>query len=283
MLTNRGVVGGNCVAVLLIVLFAIVSPAVVGCASDTMDGWLALYRKQADKYEFKQIGDDGSAPARRISDPILRWSQPVRIGEDGLLFLWVANKRPVAAVAVFSFKDANGARNIVHECSSLATTPLSGDWHGKRVWHPAKPALEFRPVPDSPVPAETAPARLRQMQAMARQFTANTVRGGRDWELRLLSKPLYRYESARAEVADGALFALAQGTDPELFLLFEAQGDSSRWKYAIARFSDLELHVRHKDREVFSVPYSMGAFDAPYLLRVVVKKNSETPTDFEEP
>lgn len=281
MLTKRRAVGRRPDIVLAMVFVAVLAASPACSADDAMAGWLALYRKQADSYEFKPIGDGENSTPRRLDDPVLRWSQPVRIGEDGLLYLWVSQGRPTAAVAIFSFKGADSARSIVHECSSLAATGLSVKWNGKIVWHPEAPAIAFQPMPDAPAPANTAPARLRQMQAMARGFSAKTVRGGRGWDLRLLPKPLYRYEPREAKLLDGALFALAQGTDPEMFLLLEAQADPARWNYAIARFSDLELHVRHNDREVFSVPYSTGGPDRPYLIRVVARKNSETPADFE--
>jgi hypothetical protein len=46
---------------------------------------------------------------------------------------------------------------------------------------------------------------------------------GVDQELRLLSQPLYRYESTLPEVVDGALFTFVTGTDPELMLVIEAR------------------------------------------------------------
>ena len=70
-------------------------------------------------------------------------------------------------------------------------------------------------------------------------------------ELRLLPKPLYRYEPKAGPVIDGAVFAFVMGTDPESLLLIEAvksggkQSGSSRlpaarrasWKAATRRRS----------------------------------------------
>src|SRR4030095_6434606 len=58
---------------------------------------------------------------------------------------------------------------------------------------------------------------------------------------------------------DGALFTLVStaGTDPEVLLVVEAreEGGKVRWEYACGRFSDWELRVKRKDKEVFaSVP-----------------------------
>jgi hypothetical protein len=57
-------------------------------------------------------------------------------------------------------------------------------------------------------------------------------------------------------VVDGALFTLVStdGTDPEVLLLIEArtEGGKPRWEYACGRFSNRDLHVQRKDKEVWS-------------------------------
>jgi hypothetical protein len=80
------------------------------------------------------------------------------------------------------------------------------------------------------------------------------------WELRLLPQPLYRYESADPDILDGAVFAFvtSAGTDPEALLVLEARKPSGKdlpvWHYAVSRFTDTELRVKHKDKEVFTAP-----------------------------
>jgi len=68
------------------------------------------------------------------------------------------------------------------------------------------------------------------------------LNGGKQEELRLLPKPLYRYElkgvkDADPSLQDGAMFAFVMGTDPEVILLLEVMGrdDKVTWKYAFAR------------------------------------------------
>ena len=98
------------------------------------------------------------------------------------------------------------------------------------------------------------------MQAIAREFTANTVDDrGSTWPLRPLVRPVYRYESK----ADGAVFAMVQGTDPEAFLLLRirGEGNDAHWEYAVTRFTDLEIHVRLGGREVYSGPHTIGAVE----------------------
>ena len=95
------------------------------------------------------------------------------------------------------------------------------------------------------------------MRKLAQEFTGHSVdRDAKQWELRLLPTPLYRYPSAKTGVVDGAVFALMSGggTDPEVLLVIEAKEERGKmgWQYACGRFSDWDLHVTHKDKEVFT-------------------------------
>jgi hypothetical protein len=240
--------------------------------------WVPLFERHAGEYVVR-AGPDFKAEARRLAEPVLRWWQPVRGGDDGALYLWVRDGRPVAAVTFFTFKLPEGTRWVTHEHHSFTAEPVEATWRDKVVWHTSGPGVEFRPVPEAPVPAASAPARLRQMQALARDFSANTVDDkGSKWPLRPLVKPLYRFE----DTTDGALFALVQGTDPEAFVLLEVRGDGkdAHWEYAATRFTDLEVHVRYKDREVFSAPHSLGGATEIYHSQSVIGKHSDSPADF---
>jgi len=247
-------------------------------AKDEKGKWVPVFERHAGEYVIR-VGEDAKEEARRLPDPVLRWWQPVRGGDDGALYLWVHEGRPVAAVTFFTFKLPEGVRWITHEHHSLVTEPVEATWRGKTVWRTSRPGLAFRPVPDAPVPAGTAPARSRQMQAIVREFSATTIDDkASKWPLRPLARPLYRYEGKD----DGALFALVQGTDPEAFILVEARGagKDAHWEYAVARFTDLEIHVRLKDREVFSGPHTLGGAGEIYHSQSVIGKPSDLPGDF---
>ena len=74
------------------------------------------------------------------------------------------------------------------------------------------------------MPADSAAARLRQMRALAQEFTGRqTNREGVDRDMRLLAQPIYRYENTKGDLIDGGLFVFVLGTDPEVFLLIEAR------------------------------------------------------------
>ena len=200
--------------------------------------WVPLFQRHAGEYVIR-VGQDAKGEARRLPEPVLRWWQPVRGGDDGALYLWVREGRPVAVVTFFTFKWPDGrSEHRSRTCTPWRSSRWRPLWRGNSVWHTSRPGLTFKPVPDASAPAGTAPARLRQMQAVVREFSANTIDDkGSTWPLRPLVKPLYRYEGKH----DGALFALVQGTDPEAFIVLEARGEGkdAHWEYAVARFTDL--------------------------------------------
>jgi hypothetical protein len=136
--------------------------------------------------------------------------------------------------------------------------------------------VELKLVPGAPEPAATPGLRRVQLQALAREFSGRSLsEEGQAWELRLLPKQLYRYESTDPDVLDGALFALVSsaGTDPEILLMLEARKSGKqppRWYFAAARFSDMSLWLKHKDKEVWNAirgPENTFNFDAGHRFR----------------
>jgi hypothetical protein len=192
-----------------------------------------------------------------VKEPVLRWSNPARTGEDGAVFVWTLGGRPEMIGTVFTYRFREKI-NRKHEFHSLATEPLSAEFRGKEVWAPTKAGLTFAPIEDAPVPAASARLRLTQMRALARDFSASLKDAeGEAYQLRLLTQPIYRYEPQNRGVVDGAIFSFAVGTDPEVLLIVEARQvkDAVRWEYALARFHYVEMKAVYKDREVFRAEY----------------------------
>jgi hypothetical protein len=221
---------------------------------------------EADARSYKVFRDEShQQPLELRREPIYRWTNPTRSGgQEGDVFLWTYKGRPEAIGCMFSHPKEGDLRVVCHELHSLSEVVLVVDRPAQTLWTPKAPGVDPKPVPDSPKPAATPAARVRQMQAMARDFAPTSEdQAGKTWELRLLTKPLYRYESTDPAVIDGALFGFvtSAGTDLELLLLIEARaldGGGTRWTYSVARFSDLALKLRHKGSEVWSVP--LGPF-----------------------
>jgi hypothetical protein len=146
---------------------------------------------------------------------------------------------------------------MCHELHSLSTEVLVVDREAAEQWVPQAPGVDLKPVEGAPAPAKSASQRTVQLRGLAREFSGRSLSDQNvAWELRLLPQPLYRYESADSDVLDGALFALVSsaGTDPEILLLIEARKgpDGFRWVYGAARFSDMNLWLTHKGKEVWS-------------------------------
>jgi hypothetical protein len=223
-----------------------------------------------DALEFTIYRDAArKEPLEFRKQPIYEWTNPVRGGaaqQDGLVFLWTSRGRAEAVGTIFS-STAGPMRGFTHEFHSLSMGTLYVDRRGTHdaSWTPRGPGIELLPIDGAPAPAGTAAQRLGQMRALAREFSA-TTRDARDdhYTLRLLSQPLFRYESTDPAVLDGALFAFvtSAGTDPEALLVIEARkpndGATPVWHRALGRFTDLDLSVQYKGNEVFSAPLIQG-------------------------
>lgn len=210
-------------------------------------------------------------------EPVYVWTNPVRVGEDGVVFVWTCRGRAEVLGTFFSFP-SDGQRKLCHEFHSLAVSVLDVSRAGANTWTPEAPGVVLSPIAGAPEPAGSASKRLAQMRALTQDFSASSKDNkDRSWELRLLPKALYHYKSTDPAVLDGALFAFvtSAGTDPEALLVIEARKaraeDGPVWNYAVARFTDLNLWIRHKGKEIYSaplVPYGLNQQDPKNRYRV---------------
>ena len=71
----------------------------------------------------------------------------------------------------------------------------------------------------------------------------------------MLSQPVHRYEAKESGILDGALFVFAQGVNPEVLLLIEAQsiGVESNWWYGFAPMTSYSAKVHQGDKLIWSV------------------------------
>jgi hypothetical protein len=96
------------------------------------------------------------------------------------------------------------------------------------------------------------------MKSLAEQFQALMLgwdlKDGSREELRLLPRPLYRYEASKEKDAqDGAVFAFVTGTDPEALLLLETtKGAEPSWQFAFVRRTTAALEGRHGEKVVWT-------------------------------
>jgi hypothetical protein len=110
------------------------------------------------------------------------------------------------------------------------------------------------------LPRERKDKKGEQNRELAQEFSTYAAKTAPDhddgsiWHLRMMAQPIYRYVEEAA--VDGAIFAFAQGTDPEAFLILESRPDEgiSQWHFGMASACVWELHAKRGDREVWSRP-----------------------------
>jgi hypothetical protein len=217
--------------------------------------------------------DAAGVKAKLHKSPLLRWSNPTAGSVYGEVYLWSVDDRPAAVASIYRwyhpFKDSTV------EIVSLTSQLLEAREKDVVAWQSAAAGVVYKPLPKVPAAAASKGARLGQMRAIARSFSAELMdkRGGDDVrrKLRLLNQPVYRYESPKHGVVDGAMFALVEVTDPEVWLIVEAvkPGDVLRWQYALARMNADALEIRLDDAIVESWPKIVDPWrnrKAPYTL-----------------
>jgi hypothetical protein len=252
----------NAVTTLILLLAATGQQAVEGTHKDQAakaksQRLLELHTNDAASYSiYRDVKRTQKLELRR--EPVYRWTNPTRVGgQVGEVFVWTYRGRPDVVGSIFSHPSGDGRRVMCHELHSLSLAVLVVDREASEQWVPQAAGVDLKPLEGAPTPARSAAQRLAQMRGLAREFTGRSLSDqGQTWELRLLPQPLYRYESTDPDVLDGALFTLVSsaGTDPEIILLLEARKSQSghQWVFGSARFSDMNLWLNHKGKEVWS-------------------------------
>lgn len=230
------------------------------------DELLQAMRARVNLLHLAFAGEEEGEPLTLVTQPILRYGDPTRIDEDGTLWIWTRGERPAAIMCLFRGRP-NGGAPWNYEFTSLTDRPLSltgRSW----TWDPEEQERKWieleQEVPDG------RSARLTALRALARQFEASATFNGQTYTLRLVPTPLYRYDDEDAGVVDGALFSMANGTNPEVLLQIEARGDTNgppRWFASIGRMGAALMDVRfagETEWTVRAIGYSEHNPRAPY-------------------
>lgn len=232
---------------------------------------LAEMRRFAESFAIQEIDGDAPTAVRLVAEPVLRFTDPVRLHDDGTLWVWGTEGRPRAFSEVY-LKDGTGTA-VYHGLTSTADSPLVARRFGRVVWSPRSAASEFTPVPDAPRPADNSSARVNQMKQIASRFSAYEVfPEDQRWELRLLAKPVHLYADESAGILSGGVFVLALGTNPEVLLLVEAfrRDGGAQWMYSVARRGNAPLFVELDGDIVWQKPnYSEGAAQDTFFYSIV--------------
>jgi hypothetical protein len=210
---------------------------------------LAVMRRIARSIKLTELieGTPGPAIAPR-AEPLLRYDDPPRNMHDATLWAWGDRGRPAAALKVELYPPHPPARRWVLGLVALSTNRIAVEFHDGQRWTSSKPGLESRALPGAPAPAASQTLRLFQMKELTRRFAAVEHDGParRRTQIRLMPRPLDRYDDAASGLRDGAIFGFAMGTNPDVLLVLEAGGRGDAppaWQYAVGRLGGAELTV----------------------------------------
>lgn len=202
-------------------------------------------------------------PAKFVEKPLLRYSDAGSGYVSAAVWKLGETGRP-KAILICELR-LYDRPNIAYELISLTETPFSSKSTDMN-WSPKGTQYEFKPITGAPKPAKLPQHRLKQMRDLAARFSGNEVVAGNRSVLRLLPQPIDRYQPGGDET-DGAIFVLAWGTNPELMLLIETDGNE--WKYATGRTSGAEsLELKLDDEQVWQGPPVNPGITSPYTCSI---------------
>lgn len=210
---------------------------------------------------FRMVDDEKvNVPIRKKSLILHNDSERGELGG-----MWLATdegQRPIAVAGIWTKLES---RHWVCSMRSLSPEPGVGGvlFRSMRPWTPKTVGMKFAPMPQrkgaktgSMKPAKSANLRFSQMKLQARRFGGHENWQGKRHELRLLPTELYRYESPKNGIVDGAIFSLAHNQNTECFLMIEVQEKDGElgWHYALGRFGFAELRISIDDKEIWKQP-----------------------------
>ena len=231
-----------------------------------------------DGIEVELLDDEKWTKVKRIEKPVLYFGDPTRGHNRGSVWLWGEKGRPVAVLELFR----NGNAKMAWVCSLCNTSggKVRASRDCKPWWRENESVIELKDVPAATAPAADATVRGRQIKQLAGKFTGHQFWNPDNsrFELRRLEKPLHTYRDPDAGALDGALYALANGTNPEVLLFLEARANPKgaakpTWRFAVGRTSHAELHLLYDDKEVFEAARAdrarLSGPDKPYWVITV--------------
>ena len=104
------------------------------------------------------------------------------------------------------------------------------------------------------------------MRELIKRFAATEHAYGPATILRLMPHPIVRYADPASGQVDGTIFVLANGTNPEVMVLIEAQGRSiekATWRFAVAPVTVAPFEVTLDRREVWAQAYHSDQVNVP--------------------
>ncbi len=246
------------------------------------------YRREAAKLvggiEVEILVGEKWSKVKRIEKPLLYYGDATRDNDRGSVWGWGEKGRPVALLELWQRVD-DRTKWAFTVCNTSGGK-LRASRGGAPWWRENDSASELKDIPDAPVPAVDATQRQRQLKLLAQKFTGHQFwdPDNSRFELRRLERPLHTYRDEDDGLSEGALYTLANGTNPEIVLFVEARVNptdktKSVWQYAAGRLAHAELHLEYDGKEVFNAPRGnrVSAANKPYWLGFIESTPNDKP------
>lgn len=222
--------------------------------STSRDAHRAQLRQIAESFRITTPESDRTLPLSE--EPILLYTDATRNTHESALWAWGETGRPAAIMAIEYYPDRPVGSHWLYEIVSVSADRISVRRASAPDWQAQRPGLALEELPQAGVPADTATRRYLQMKQLLRRFTAHegAVIEGRI-ELRVMANALRRYSDPDAQVIDGAVFAFANGTNPEVFVLLEAHAREAGpdvWMYSLAQMTGGAVTVSIDGKETWT-------------------------------
>lgn len=216
---------------------------------------LARVTKAINTIELETaVGDQWKGTPVR-ERPLLVWGDATRGNTRGTLWAWGTAGRPSAIAELYRVTEYEGWAFVAFNTSTgrIRATRDRMPW-----WNENESTARFVDLAGAPAPAETSAARQRQIKQLASRFTGHEFwdPDNSRFELRMIERPLLTYSDPENGILDGALFTLANGTNPEILLMLEARANDrgARFQWAVGRLAHAEIHLEFDGKELYSAP-----------------------------
>jgi hypothetical protein len=224
-------------------------------SSEERAAHLERMRSIATSFHIYELSGEKRLSARLADEPVLRYTDSTRKQYDSTIWVWGTKGRPSAMVAVEYYPERPRNQKWLYEIASLSPSRIAVERGNELSWTAREPGLNLRVLAGAPLPAEKPAARLGQMKGLFARFAAHegAVVEGRI-ELRPMARPLYRYRDEAAGVIDGAIFSFANGTNPEVLWVIEAQSDDQKnesWHFGFVQMTGAEVIAELDGKELW--------------------------------
>ncbi len=247
------------------------SPAVKGDggkADGAKEESLKVMQARVSRMTVKIPAGAESRRAELVSVPLIHYTDQVRNLPESTLWVWQQEGLPVLFCKVERLASSKATTVSWQYCCVPATGEKADvEWERQFRWRARDAAYEWVPLTEEADPRDQAPARLTQMRTIVRGFggeTEQTPVKSRQ-KMRLLTSPLHRFAAPDQNVLDGAVFGLtSNGTNPDALLVVEALREpvaNARWRFGVVGMTGDAVEVVHKDKTVWTKPYTAGPGD----------------------